>query len=299
MPRAMRGAAALALTSATLAAASCGGGGSASSSGQIRAAQARLLPRRIIRAPKYIVSAAQPQSNGIIWALAGNKSAGLYEIDPASDRVTGSMSVSGAARSLAESSPGILGLALGTKTSGALELLDGRTSKPIRTVPLAAPARYVTVGSDGTTFYVLAGWARSASVTLVDSQNGKVRGVVAVPADTVSVAPDIQQTDLYVLERDGPISEISISGGTPPSRFSIGHDRGRSLALSPDGSTLYVLKGTDAVASISVVNVATQSVRRVLPAPSHCRQVMVSASGNQLYEVAGARRYGNIQIFAV
>ena len=71
----------------------------------------------------------------------------------------GSFSVSASARSVAESSPGILGLALGSRTSGALELLDGRTSKVITTVALPAPARYVTLGSDGTTFYVLSGLA--------------------------------------------------------------------------------------------------------------------------------------------
>ena len=294
-----RVAAAAALTSATLVAAGCGGGGSASSSGQTSTSRARLLPQQIVRAPRHVVSAAEPQSNGIIWTLAGSKSVGLYEIDPTSDRVMGSFSVSASARSVAESSPGILGLALGSRTSGALELFDGRTSKLIKTVPLPAPARYVTLGSDGTTFYVLSGWQHAASVTLVNSQNGAVRGTVAVPADTVAVAPDILQTDLYVLERNGLIGDISISGGAPPSRFRIGRDRGRSLALSPDGSTLYVLKGTSAVANVAVVDVARQQVRRVLPAPSHCVQVLVSASGKQLYEVAGTRHYGNIQIFAV
>jgi DNA-binding beta-propeller fold protein YncE len=300
MPSATRRlAAAIALTSATLVAAGCGGGGSATGSGQAKTSRAQLLPQQIVRAPRHVVSAAEPQSNGIIWTLAGSKSSGLYEIDPTSDRVMGSFSVSGAARSVAESSPGILGLALGSKTSGALELFDGRTSKVLKIVPLPAPARYVTLGSDGTTFYVLSGWAHSASVTLVNSQNGRVRGTVAVPADTVSVAPDVPQTDLYVLERNGLISDISISGGAPPSRFSIGRDHGRSLALSPDGNTLYVLKGTPAVANVAVVDVATQSVRRVLPAPSHCVQVLISATGKQLYEVAGTRHYGNIQIFAV
>ena len=300
MPSAKRrAAAAIALTSATLVAAGCGGGGSASSSGQAKAASARLLPQQIVRAPRYLLSAAEPQSNGIIWALAGKKSSGLYEIDPTSDRVMGSFSVSRAARSVAESSPGVLGLALGSKTSGALELFDGRTSKVIKTVPLPAPARNISLGSDGTTFYVLSGWARSASVTLVNSQSGAVRGTVAVPPDTVSVVPDVTQTNLYVLERTGLISELPISGGSPPVRFRIGSDHGRSLALSPDGNTLYVLTGTPAVANIAVVDVATQSVRRVLPAPSHCVQVLVSASGKQLYEVAGTGHYGNIQIFAV
>src|ERR1022692_3781853 len=130
MPSATRRlAAAIALTSATLVAAGCGWGGAASSSGQTTTSHARLLPQQIVRAPRYVVSAAEPQSNGIIWTLAGRKSSVLYEIDPTSDRVMGSFSVSAAARSVAESSAGILGLALGSKTSGALELFDGRTSQ--------------------------------------------------------------------------------------------------------------------------------------------------------------------------
>ena len=220
-------------------------------------------------------------------------------MDSASGQVSGSVSVSGAARSLAESSTGELGVAMGTNRAGALELLDGRTTKVIRTVALPAPARDVVVGSDGTTFYVLTGWANSASVTIVNSQNGRKRGTIPVPTDTVSIVPDVQQALLYVLERDGNVSEISISDGKVTARFSAGHDPGLSLALSPDGSQLYVLKGTDAVANIAVVDVATESVRRVLPAPSHCVEVLVSASGSQLFEVVGTAGYGNIQVFAV
>ena len=81
------------------------------------------------------------------------------------------------------------------------------------------------------------------------------------------------------------------------ARFSVG-DLGRALALSPDGTTLYVLKGTAAVSNIAVVDIATESVRHVLPAPSHCLEVLVSASGSQLYEVVGTAGYGNIQVFS-
>ncbi len=282
------------LVSAALMLAACGGSGTSRPQ-----TLAKVMPERIVRAPKRILAAAAPQPNGIIWALAGGRSTGLFEMDSSSGQVTGSVSVSGAARSLAESSTGVLGVAIGTNRAGALELLDGRTTKRIRTVALPAPARDVAVGSDGTTFYVLTGWANSASVTIVNSQNGRRRGTVPVPTNTVSVVPDIQQTLLYVLERDGNISEISVSGGKVMARFSVGHDPGRSLALSPDGSRLYVLKGTDAVSNIAVVDAATESVRRVLPAPSHCLEVLVSASGSQLFEVVGTAGYGNIQVFAV
>ena len=123
------------------------------------------------------------------------------------------------------------------------------------------------MGSDGTTFYVLTGWPGSASVTVLNSQTGKVAGTVPVPADTVSVVPDIPQTPLYVLERTGLVSQVSIASGQIIEHVLVGKD-GESPALSPDGSTLYVLKGTSQLSNIAVVDTGTQSVRRVLPAPS-------------------------------
>ena len=282
----------IALMSAAGAMAGCGGSGTSAGAKPV----AGTVPQRIVRAPKSMLAAAGPQPNGIMWALAGKRSTGLFAMDSASGQVTGSVSVSSAARSVAESSAGVLGVALGTSRSGALKLLNGRTGKLLRTVPLPAPARQVVSGSDGTTFYVLTSWPTSASVTIVGSQSGKVEGTVPVPAGTVAAVPDVRQALLYVLERNGSISEISVSGGKVLARFSVG-GLGRSLALSPDGGTLYVLKGTAAVANIAVVDAATESVRRVLPAPSHCVQVIVSASGSQLYEVVGTAGYGNIQVF--
>lgn len=301
MSRATRRAtAAIALTAAALAAAGCSGSGNGSASGPRHgsaAAAVHLLPRHILHAPRNLLSIAQPQADGSLWALAGGKSRGLYKIEP-SGRVRRSLSVSGAAISVAESAGGVIALALGTANSGALELIGAKSAKRIKTVPLPAPARYVTAGTDRATFYVLTGWTHTASVTVIDARTGQVRKTVAVPADTVSVAADVRQSLLYVLERNGLVSELSTARSAPPTRFVVGKEAGRSLTLSPDGATLYVLKGTSTVANIAVVNVATQSVRRVLPAPSHCVQVLASGRGAQLYEAAGTASYGNIQIFS-
>jgi DNA-binding beta-propeller fold protein YncE len=272
--------------------AACGGPGSAGGS-----TVASIVPERVVPAPEKLIAAAEPQPNGIMWALAGDSSVGLFEFDSASGKMVGSVPVSSAARSVAESAAGVLGLALGTRRGGALKLLDGRTAKVIRTVALPAPARQVVLGSDGTTFYVLTAWPASASVTIVNSRNGKRLGIVPVPANTVSMAPDIQRTSLYVLQSNGLVDAIGVSSGQITARFKVG-DAGRSIALSPDGSTLYVLKGTRLVSNVAVVDVLTESVRRVLPAPSDCRELLVSATGSQLYEVVGTSGYGNIQVFA-
>lgn len=286
----------VAVMSVTITVAACGGGVSPESSRGHAAAE--MKPEHIVPAPKNLLAAAQPQPNGTMWMLAGSTaSRGLYQIDLSSGQVIGSLSVSNAAQSVAQSLTGMIGLGLATMRTGALELLDGATVKVNRIVPLPAPAREVVVGSDDTTFYVLTGTPSASSVSIVNSRNGRVRGTVPVPADAVSFSPGAQQSVLYVLGSDGRVSEISIVGGKVIASFIIG-DSGRSLAFSPDGSMLYALKGTAAMSNIAVVDIARESVQRALPAPSHCLEVVLSASGRQLYEVVGTAGYGNVQMFA-
>lgn len=291
-------AAAALLPAALLSAALLAAGGSGSAPAKpAKGVTPAFAPERIMAAPRSLLAIAVPPASGITWGLAGTSSKGLYQLDGIpGQQAGGSISVSGSAQSLTESGKGVLGLALGNSRSGALELLDGRTAKRIRTIALPAPARQVAAGRDGT-FYALTGWAKSASVSVISARSGKRRGSVPVPSDTVSIAPNPSQTALYVLQANGLIDEIRIAGGKISSSFPLG-EPGISLALSPDGGTLYVLKGTQAVSNVAVVDTATQSVRQVLPSPRDCRQVLVSASGKKLYEVVGTDSYGNIQIFA-
>jgi DNA-binding beta-propeller fold protein YncE len=281
-----------ALTAAALAA--------CSSSGTVSGQPARLdtiKPRQIFSAPKNLLAAGQPQPNGTLWALAGDAaSKGLFDISLADGSGIGSVSVSNTARSVTESLSGVIGLALGSTRTGALELLNGSTGKVTKTIPLGAPARDVIVGSDGGTFYVLDGTTKSASVTIVNSQTGSVQGTVPVPVHTVSIAPDALGASLYALQPDGQVSQIATAGGQVMTSFATGSGA-RSIALSPDGSTLYVLKAAGQVANVAEVNVATESVQRVLPAPANCLQVLVSADGSQLYQLVGTSAYGNIQVF--
>ena len=285
------------VTAAALALAACSGN---SHPAKVNGAAAvSLVPQRILRAPRSLVSATQPQPNGSMWMLAGRSSLGLFEMDSSAGSITGSVSVSGAARSVAETSTGVIGLALGTARSGALELLSA-TGKVTKTVPLPAPARQVVVGSDGTTFYVLTSTATTASVSLVSSRAGRILGSVPMPSGTVSVVPDVPQTTLYALADDGLVAQVDITGGKVVAQFKTAgqDDTGQSIALSPDGRTLYVLKTAGGVSNVADVNVATEAVTKVLPAPGHCVGLLVSSSGDQLYDLVGTAKYGNIQVFA-
>jgi DNA-binding beta-propeller fold protein YncE len=280
------------LTAASLAACSSGGSTTAQPT-----QPAAIKPRQIFAEPKNLLAAGQPQPNGTVWALAGDAaSKGLFDIDLANGSGIGSVSVSNAAKSVTESLSGVIGLALGTSKQGALELLDGTTGKVIKTISLGAPARDVTVGSGGGTFYVLDGTAKSASVTIVNSQTDEVQGTIAMPLNTVSVAPDALGVSVYALQPDGKVSQVTVAGGQIMTTFATGPGA-RSIALSPDGTTLYVLRNSGEDANLAEVNIATESVRRVLPAPANSRQVLVSADGNELYQLVGTPAYGNIQVF--
>jgi DNA-binding beta-propeller fold protein YncE len=279
-----------ALAAAALAA--CGSGGAVPQAQQARASG----PQQVIAAPKGLLAAAAPQPNGTVWTLAGGAaSKGLFDISLATGKGAGSISVSNAARSVTESLSGVVGLALGTGRTGALELLDGATGRAGKTVPLGAPASDVVTGADGATFYVLDGNAKSASVTVVDSRSGAVQGTVPVPLNTVSIAPDAQGDSVYVLQPSGEVSQVAVAAGKVLTKFSAGSS-GRSLALSPDGTTLYVLKDAGAAANVAEVDLATQAVQQVLPAPANCLQVLVSADGTLLYQLVGTPAYGNIQV---
>jgi DNA-binding beta-propeller fold protein YncE len=272
---------------------------SSAHSGSATAASKTVLPARILRAPKGLMAAAGPEASGALWALAGSPNTGLFRYGGASSQpLAHSMPVSNAARSVAVSSAGVLGLALATRHSGALELLGASTGRVIQTVPLPAPARQVVASPDSPAFFVLASWASSASVSVVGAKNGVIRNTVPVPADAVSVAPDPAQNSVYVLEKTGLVEEIGLTSAKISDQFSVGSD-GRAIAISPDGTTLFVLKGTLKVSNIAVVDAATESVHKVLPAPSYCRGLLVAPTGKQLYEVVGTSGYGNIQVFAL
>jgi DNA-binding beta-propeller fold protein YncE len=283
-------AAALLAAGGGLAACSRGDGPSAG-----RAATPAVTPERIIPAPRSLLAASTPEADGTMWAVAGSSSIGLFKFDSGGQQ-TSSVSVSQAARSVAETAAGVVGVALGSATSGALELLASADTKARRTVALAAPAlQVVTAGSD---FYVLTSWPSSASVEVVSSRSGKVVSSEPAPKDSVSLAAAPQQDAVYVLQQNGLVDEIGLRGGHLESSFTVG-DPGESIAISPDGSRLYVLKGTTSVSNVAVIDTATEGILKVLPAPSHCRELAVSADGKLLYEVVGSAGYGNIQIFGL
>lgn len=261
-----------------------------------------IMPERILHAPQSMLAATDLQANGVMWTLTGPGSAGLFEISSATGQVKTSFPVSEFARSVAESRTGVIALALATGRTGALQLVTAATRKVTRVVRFPMPAVQVAVGEGegqgSSTFYVLTARAGLARVMIVNGQDGQVTGTVTVPPDVVSVVPDGRQATLYAVQRNGLLDVIGLPGGTLLARIRAGSGGGESIALSPDGRTLYVLEQLGGIANIAVVNLAAKEVAKVLPAPGTCVQVLVAPGGGHLYEVVRAPRAGSIQVAA-
>ena len=286
------------LTAAALTLAACSAGSHATTRTKATGDDYGLRPQRVLHAPGSMLAATEFQANGVVWALTGPGSAGLFQLSPATGQVKSSFSVSDFARSVAESPAGVIALALDTGRSGALQLINAGTRKVTRVVRLPMPAEQVAVGRGSSTFYVLTARAGQARVVIVNGQDGRVTGTVAVPSDVASVVPGSRQATLYAVERNGLLDVIGIRGSKLVAKIRVGSGGGESVALSPDGRTLYVLEQLGGIANIAIVNPAAATVQKVLPAPGTCVQVLVAPDGGHLYEVVRAAGTGSIQVAA-
>jgi len=286
------------LTAAALTLAACSAGSHAASTAGAPGDDYGVHPQRVLHAPGSMLAATEFQANGVMWALTGPGSAGLFQISPATGQVESSFSVSDFARSVAESRAGVIALALDTGRTGALQLINAGTRKVTRVVRLPRPAEQVAAARHGSTFYVLTALASQAQVAIVNGQDGRVTGTVTVPSDVTSVVPGTRPDTLYAIERNGLLDVIGVPGGKLVAKIRAGSGGGESVALSPDGRTVYVLEQLGGIANIALVNPATKLVEKVLPAPGSCVQVLVSPGGGHLYEVVRAAGTGSIQVAA-
>ena len=286
------------LTAAALTLAACSAGSHATTRTKATGDDYGLRPQRVLPAPGSMLAATEFQANGVMWALTGPGSAGLFQISSATGQVKSRFPVSDFARSVAESRTGVIALALDTGRSGALQLINAGTRKVTRVVRLPWPAEQVAVARGSSMFYVLTARAGQARVMIVNGQDGRVAGAVAVLPDVTSVVPGARPGTLYAIERNGLLDVIGVPGSKLVARIRAGSGGGESVALSPDGRTLYVLEQLGGIANIALVNPATRLVEKVLPAPGSCVQVLVSPGGGHLYEVVRTAGTGSIQVTA-
>lgn len=290
----VRGALSCCMLVSALALAGCGSG--ATHPGH-RHAPGHLKPFRIVAAPAGLISSGPPQPDGIVWVLAGTRRARTIEaVSLATKARRHIVAVSADARAVTQSSTGLIALGLAAGRTGAVELLGGSTGSIEATVPVSDPVLGLAFGDDGTTLYVLEGSARVRAVAIVDTLRRKLVRTVALPSDAIGIAPTPDQKAIWSVGRSGVVQKTSLTGRRRPLTAFPLHGPAIAIALSPNGGTLYVLKGTRRTANIAVVSTTTEAQRKALPAASNSVGLATSPDGSELYDPAGTATYGNIQI---
>ena len=163
-------------------------------------------------------------------------------------------------------------------------------------VPLAGPAISVAAAQDGITFYVLVAVGSSRSVAIVRANPVSILKAIPLPSDASGVLPNPTQSELYVLQTGGKVETIDLTSGKPVTSFAVGPSPAR-MALSNDGTRLYILKGTGSASNVGVINTVTQSQVSAIPAPAQCVDIQLSGDDSLIYQLVGTPAVGNIQAF--
>lgn len=271
----------------------CGSGGSATAK---HTDIQRVSHVHALAAPAGLVAGAAPQPDGLAWVLsAKRKIRTIGQIDLTNGKQTQAVGASAGASTVAQSSTGVVALGLATARTGAVQLLNASTGVLENTVAVGAPVGDVAFGDDGTTLYALNGTAKSRSVTVINTTTQKIVTSTGLPSDARAIVPNPSQNAIWSIQRSGAVQETSLTNHKPIESFSVG-DPGISIALSPNGRLLYVLKRVGSGANIAVIDTASQSIKRLLPAARGSVGLSISADGRRLYDFVGTSRYGNIQV---
>ena len=256
-------------------------------------------PIGVYATPRDTFAVAPSSENRFLWILAGKRGGRTVSlVDLHNRKITIVQSISRSVGAIATEGQ-VLGLGSPGGHNGWVEFWKGPMGGAdtlFKTVRLAGAVRSLAVGDNGT-FYALNGHS-SEVVSVIDSRTGRVLATVDAPKTGVAVVATPHQSSVYVLESDGNVEEVGLPSGQVESLFPVGHS-GRSMAISPSGDILYVLKGRGSTRNVAVVNLSIESVLRAIPAPAHANAISLSVNGKILYDAVGTATFGNIQAYRV
>jgi len=265
--------------------------------GKKSTAAASVKPMAIFPAPTGIIGGTAPTPTGELFVLVNlNGKANVQLLSASSKTPLATFPVSNSATGIASNGSSTVALSQGSLNAGSVAFYTSGSHKLFNTVPLPGPAIGIQSGPNASLFYALVQVNNNDSLAVVSPISRKVQTSIPMPADTTSFGVSADGSTIYALQGNGTVSLIGLTSGKVQSSFGVGSGA-RSLALSQDNSRIYVLKGSPVNDNVSVVDVAKQSVKYVLPAPAYTVQIQVAPNNTELYDVVGNPSYGNIQIF--
>jgi hypothetical protein len=234
-----------------------------------------------------IIGITAPIANGLMWILSGNgHKRDITQVNVDTHKVLGGEPVNRYADSIALSSNDAT-VALGT-TKGKYpaevwySALTGRYSN---SAPSPSPVYQVATNTGGYTIYALRGTVSQKSVFALGTAN-QLGLNYPLPVNAVAMAPTPAPNGMLILQPSGEVGHLNLRGGVYINQFATGLPAS-AMALSPDGTTLYVLRAASSGATLSTiaeVNVASGSVLKTLTVHGDCVSIAVSSDGHTLYE---------------
>ena len=246
--------------------------------------------------PAHLIALTGEASIGSLWVLTGNshhKEISLYLAK--SGAFDYSEPVSPRADDISLSANGGL-LALGTSGGKfpAVILYNAHTGRFTKAIKSAVPITRVSVSANGANISLLRGKGTAVSGFILGVSNGLGFTVPLTTAATtdVDLVPAAVGHDSLVLQSNGTVLTLCFPSGAATSTIATGAPA-RAMVLSPDGSTLYVLRAPvagSATSTIAVVNLTTGKVVSTMPVSSDCVDLSMASSGATLYEgISGAK----------
>ena len=264
--------------------------------GHRRRTQSQLRWRSVIEvlvAPADLIAVTGPGPDGSLWVLAGNKAQKtLSEINVAlrarrSSPRRSRRTCRGRHAVGQRKCPGP-----GGRWRGGFQGCRHHLQRHDGAIPLycAVTANGGPGGESnatGSTVYELREGAGTISSFLLGTSNG-LGFDLPLTGQAVDLVPGPNSSTI-VLQPDGTVSTVAFPSLAYTPTVSTG-SVGKAMAISPDGSTLFVLhpaakKGANA--SVSVINATTHQVEKTISVPPECTDIAISPAGTTLY--AGLR----------
>jgi hypothetical protein len=237
----------------------------------------------------------RPDAKSDTWVLSGTalvKTITLLNLS--SKRTSINVGVAAGATDVAWSADDNLAVSWSQGTSGGLDLFAATDGRLLTEIALAGPALAVEPGAGGRSFWVIEQQGQARSVVEVSTSGVQLGVAVPVSPSLTAIASFSDNSALWGLLSNGTIEEIELPSGRVTTAFSTGQPAS-ALVVSPSGDTAYVLRSALAASNAAAVDLATQSVTHVYPAPAHSIDMVLSGDRRRLYFAASTAEFGNIQ----
>jgi hypothetical protein len=236
-----------------------------------------------LRISQPVLSVADGQYSSNTWILTGKgKSKKLVEIDYNTGSFVTSESVNSNSDTIAESTTGDLAIGTAAGTRSSVSLYNGSNGAYLSTVEVKGPVQSLAMDSDGTFTYVLE--RTQPSKTLFVFNDTHTGFPYKVSPKTVSIEPTANGKDIWLLESDGAVEEMSFFPDRIVKRLSA-KTHSFSFTLGEDGNALFILTsvGLSSKKEVKILSTGTAAERGSFLVPDDSTSVGIGAGSSLVF----------------